>query len=69
MKKQAIYRDYTIMLHDNGSVYVEQDGKQCDSVKSVIREISDEVGFVPDIEWTGRQQIVKLIKFINEQKL
>lgn len=66
VKKQAVYGAYAIRMNDNDSVEIEHNGEICENVKSTIREISDEVGFVPDVNWTGRQTVSKLIDYLNK---
>ena len=66
VKKETVYGTYAIRMNDNGSVKIEHNGEICENVKSTIREISDEVGFVPDVNWTGRQTVSKFIDYLNK---
>lgn len=66
VKKETVYGTYAIRMNDNDGVEIEHNGEICENVKSTIREISDEVGFVPDVNWTGRQTISKFIDYLNK---
>lgn len=66
-KKSAVSGDYTIGITADNKVTVSKGGTVCDNVKAALREISAEVGFEYDSNWTTQQLGSKLVDFINNK--
>lgn len=68
MKKQATYGNYTVIVNDDNSVTVKNNGKECEVAKDALREISASAKFKIDADWNTRQLGLKLVDFLNENK-
>ena len=67
-KKQATYGKYTVIVNDDNSVTVKNNGKECEVAKDALREISASAKFKIDADWNTRQLGSKLVDFLNENK-
>ena len=67
-KKQATYGKYTVIVNDDNSVIVKNNGKECEVAKDALREISASAKFKIDADWNTRQLGSKLVDFLNENK-
>lgn len=65
IKKSAVYEDYTIVVMRDNKVVVGKGDDFYDNTKGALREISGEVGFDYDAQWTTQQLGSKLVDFIN----
>lgn len=64
IKKSATIGEYVIQQQEDGKIVAY---KFYDNVKGALREISEEIDFDYDPEWTTRQFGSKIIDYINEK--
>lgn len=64
IKKSATIGEYVIQQQEDGKIVAF---KYYDNVKGALREISEEIGFEYDPQWTTRQFGSKIIDAINEK--
>ena len=65
-KKQATYGNYTVIVNDDNSITVKDNGNVCDNSKAALRDIAALVGFEVNPDWNTRQFGAKLVDFMND---